>query len=261
MDGPDISLAVATGRVATGLPQTPLSGGNLEIGRPGPIDAPRPRPVVTVGARRTMNAGEFRLTAQVNAVAIRLRSLMTGNAAAVLHVTAAAGGEGVSTVARELVHAAARMRWCKVLLLDGNPGGNDQSRALRAPLPDIVTGYAERSTIQVLAVEADGCEFHAALWPSNVSVAGMSIVPVLGRLLHAAYDLIVLDCPPILAHPHLPSVSDRARQVLLVVRSEESSVESVQQAKQEIEARHGSVWGAVLTGKRRIVPGMLDRRF
>jgi Mrp family chromosome partitioning ATPase len=208
-----------------------------------------------------MNAREFRLTAQVNAVVVRLRSLMTGNAAAVLHVTAAAGGEGVSTVARELVHAAARMQWCKVLLLDGNPGGNDQSRALRAPLPDIVMGYAERSAIQVLAVESDGCEFHAALWPSNVSATGISCVPVLGRLLHAAYDLIVLDCPPILAHPHLPTISDRASQVLLVVRSEESSVESVQRAKQEIEVLHGSVWGAVLTGKRRIVPSMLDRRF
>ena len=261
MDGSDIPLALAGGRAATGLPQTPLSVGGLEFGRPGPVDTPRSRPLVTVGARRTMNAREFRLTAQVNAVALRLRSLMTGNAAAVLHVTAAAGGEGVSTVARELVHAAARMQWCKVLLLDGNPGGNDQSRALRAPLPDIVMGYAERSAIQVLAVESDGCEFHAALWPSNVSVTGISVVPVLGRLLHAAYDLIVLDCPPILTHPHLPAISDRASQVLLVIRSEESSVESVRRAKQEIEVLHGSVWGAVLTGKRRIVPGMLDRRF
>lgn len=261
MDGPGIPLAFAATRVITDLPRAPLSVGDLEIGRANSGKAAQPRPLVSVGVRLTVSASRFQLAEQISSAAVRLRALMVGNAAAVLHVTAAAGGEGVSTVARELVHAAARMQWCKTLLLDGNPGGNDQSRALRGPLPDMVTGYAERSTIEVMAVESEGYEFHAALWPSNVSAAGMAVVPVLGRLLHAAYDLIVVDCPPIFAHPHLPAISGRASQVLLVVRSEESSVRSVQRAKQEIEALHGSVWGAILTGQRQIVPRTLDRRF
>ena len=106
----------------------------------------------------------------------------------------------------------------------------------------------------------DGIGFHAARWPENLSSRSMAIVPVLGRLLRAAYDLIVVDCPSILAHPHLPTVSGGAPQVLLVVKSETSSPRQVQRAKKEIEMLRGNIWGAVLTGQRQIMPTAMEKR-
>ena len=259
MARPDISLALAAGRFSADRLDARLSVGDIKIAQTNYAKAGPTRPLVQVCGRRTMNANDFRLTEQINAAAVRACTLMSGNAAAVLHVTAAARGQGVSTAARELIHAASRMQWCRTLLLDGNPGGNDQSGALGGHLPDIITGYAERGTIEVMAVESDGNEFHAAMWPSNGPTAGMAMVPVLGRLLQAAYDLIVMDCPPIVAYPRLPAISDKTRQVLLVVRSEGASARLVQRAKAEIEALQGTVWGAILTGQRCGLPRVLER--
>ena len=259
MAGPDISLALAASRFAADRPDARSSAGDIKIAQTNYAKVGQTGPLVHVWERRTVSASTFQVAEQINAAAVRVCTLMSGNAAAVLHVTAAARGQGVSTAARELIHAASRMQWCRTLLLDGNPGGNDQSGALGGHLPDIITGYAERGTIEVMAVESDGNEFHAAMWPSNGPTAGMAMVPVLGRLLQAAYDLIVMDCPPIVAYPRLPAISDKTRQVLLVVRSEGASARLVQRAKAEIEALHGTIWGAILTGQRCGLPRVLER--
>jgi Mrp family chromosome partitioning ATPase len=258
--GPDISLALAASRFAADRPDARSSVGDIKIAQTNYAKVGQTGPLVHVWARQTVNASNFQVAEQINAAAVRVCTLMSGNAAAVLHVTAAARGQGVSMAARELIHAASRMQWCKTLLLDGNPGGNDQSRALGGQLPDIVTGYAERGTIEVMAVESGGNEFHAAMWPSNAPAAGMAVVPVLGRLLQAAYDLIVMDCPPIVVYPHLPAISNRTPQVLLVIRSEGASARLVQRAKAEIEALQGTIWGAILTGQRHVLPRALDPR-
>jgi Mrp family chromosome partitioning ATPase len=257
VEGSDAAAPVTIGRPATHLRQasSQKDSRNGQSEKIGP-----PRPLFTVGGPRIINPEEFQLADHLGSTAIRLRTLMVGDSAGVLHVTAASGGEGVSTVARELVYAASRMQWCKALLLDGNAGDSDQSHALGGPIPDIVTGYAEHGDIEVTSIESEGTAFHAARWPANVSSNGMAVIPVLSRLLRAAYDLIVVDCPPILAYPHLPPVSAGMHQVLLVVRSETSSARLVQRARQEIDTLRGNIWGAVLTGQRQLVPRALDAR-
>lgn len=236
MDGPDIALS----QVAPG------SGTR------------RSRPLITVGARRSASASQFQLTEQTSAVAVRSRALMSDDATRVLYVTSACAGEGVSTVARELVHAVSQLQLCKTLLLDAHPGGNDQAKVLGTGLPDIVTGYEARGTLEVTELESAGSSFHAAQWPA---FASSPVIPSLSNLLRAVYDLIVVDCPPILAHPYLPEISGGERQVLLVVRSEVSSVRLVQRARREIEGLRGTVWGAVLAGQRQVLPRAFDRWF
>ncbi len=260
MDGPDSAAPTVTGRAATHL-RSEFSSASESKNTLGHSDkSGPPRPLFTVGGPRLLDANLFQLSEHLGPTAVRLRTLMAGDSAGVLHVTAAVDGDGVSTVSRELAHAASRMQWCKTLLLDANFGDNDQSSALGGPLPDIVSGYAEHGDIEVTSIESNGIGFHAARWPENLSSRSMAIVPVLGRLLRAAYDLIVVDCPSILAHPHLPTVSGGVPQVLLVVKSETSSPRQVQRAKQEIEMLRGNIWGAVLTGQRQIVPTAVERR-
>ena len=175
----------------------------------------------------------------------------------VLHITSALAGEGVSTVARELVHAVSRMPSCKTLLLDANANAG-QSTALGGALPNIVSGYEARGGLEVIECGSPDGAFHAAAWPL---AAASPAIPPLSNLLRAVYDLIVVDCPPILSHPHLPDISGGTQQVLLVIRSEVSPVRLVQRAKREIERLRGTVWGAVLAGQRQVLPRGLDRWF
>ena len=71
--------------------------------------------------------------------------------------------------------------------------------------------------------------------------------------------MIIVDCPPILKHPYLPDLSGGTRQVLMVVRSEVSSVRKVQRAKQEIAGLNANLWGAIITGQRPSLPAALEK--
>ena len=226
--------------------------------RGGASGATRSRSLITVWERRTATAGQFPLSDQTAAVALRSRSLMSEDRTRVLYVTSASAGEGVSTVTRELVNAVARMPSCKTLLLDANPSNDRQAIALGGALPNIVSGYEARGGLEVIECGSAEGSFHAAAWP--LATTSPAIQP-LSNLLRAVYDLIVVDCPPILSHPHLPDISGGAQMVLLVIRSEVSSVRLVQRAKREIERLRGTVWGAVLAGQRQVLPRGLDRWF
>ena len=234
-----------------------MDGPETALTRPGPGSRRSP-PLITIGERRAATTSQFHLTEQTSAVAVRSRTLMSDDATRVLHVTSAAAGEGVSTVTRELVHAVSRMQLCKTLLLDAHPGGDDQAKALGGVLPDIIAGYEARGTLEVTEFEFEGSSFQAARWPAG---AASPVIPALSNLLRSVYDLIVVDCPPILAHPYLPDISGGRPQVLMVVRSEVSSVRLVQRARREIEGLRGTVWGVVLAGQRQVLPRALDRWF
>ena len=282
MDGSDIAFSRATpGTLNTSGPHAPgLNGADLNApglaalpsGGLNPGGTGRSRSLITVWERRTATAGQFPLSEQTSAVALRSRSLMAEQTSAValrsrslmaedrtrvLHITSALAGEGVSTVARELVHAVSRMPSCKTLLLDANANAG-QSTALGGALPNIVSGYEARGGLEVIECGSPDGAFHAAAWPL---AAASPAIPPLSNLLRAVYDLIVVDCPPILSHPHLPDISGGTQQVLLVIRSEVSPVRLVQRAKREIERLRGTVWGAVLAGQRQVLPRGLDRWF
>jgi Mrp family chromosome partitioning ATPase len=216
----------------------------------------QPFRLVTIGERRIAPDGRFTMEDRTREAAVRSRALMADEATRVLHVTSASGGEGVSTVARELVHAVSRGKSRRTLLLDANPGGNDQASVLGGVLPDIAAGYVARGTVDVVEIASAGIGFHAAALPC---ASDGSAIPDLGLLLRSIYDLIVVDCPPILKHPSLPDLSGGAARVLMVVRSEVSSVRRVQRAKQEIAGLNAALWGAILTGQRPAVPGLLEK--
>lgn len=258
MNGPDTAHALALDDMPADPVWHHVAADGPDHTGAGSTRARRSPALIAVGDRRIAAAGQFPASQQVGAIALRSRALMSGDAAHVLYATAAMEGDGVSTVARELVHAVSGMKLSRTLLLDAHPGPNGQSRHLGGALPDIVAGYEARYTLDVVEIESEGNRFHAARWPMH---AVSPVMPNLRKLLHAVYDLIVVDCPPILAHPYLPEVSQGPRQVLLVVRSEVSPVRLVRRAQREIEGLRATVWGVAVTGQRQVVPRFLDRWF
>ena len=157
-----------------------------------------------------------------------------------------------------MAYEVSRLKSCKTLLLDANPAGGGQAASLGGALPDIVEGYLTRDTVNVVEIESAGQGFHAAAWPSTTICPS---IPALSNLLRSIYDLIIVDCPPILKHPYLPDLSGGTRQVMLVVRSEVSSVREVQRAKKELAGLNASLWGAILTGQRPAVSRLFDKWF
>jgi len=72
------------------------------------------RPLVNVQATKRIHAEAFAFNRELTAMLPLIRRGIMRNGIAVLHVSAATPGEGVSTAAREIVHAAAALSWCRV---------------------------------------------------------------------------------------------------------------------------------------------------
>jgi Mrp family chromosome partitioning ATPase len=116
----------------------------------------------------------------------------------------------------------------------------------------------------VAAVAASGAIFHAtALRPSfgsgALSDAGRSLAE-LYQGLRRAYDLVIVDCPPILESPYLVRIAQESAQVILVVQAEKTRIPSALRARDEIALAGAQLVGVVLNKHRRYLPRFLDRR-
>lgn len=237
-----------------------------------------PQPVIA--KTLAMDADEFRFGRELRPLLGRVRNAIARGAGTVLHLTSATRGEGVSTVARELACAAASMPSCRVLLLDCNLGEDDQGLALGGALPGVVGSYLSHGQIEVAAIAVNGATFHAAAFdgtsidfiacqaddvPPAATEAGGTrnaarTTAELYRVLTAAYNLIVVDCPPVAEAPYFLPLSQETPDVLLVVQAEETRIPVVMRARDEIPALGGRLVGVVMNRRRRYIPKFLQRR-
>jgi len=203
----------------------------------------------------------------------RIRTAIARDGLAVLHVTSAVRGEGVSTIARELVKAAATLPSCRPLLLDCNPGDGDQAEALGGALPAAVDSYMTSGRAEVAAVVAGDVTFHAALFDAAAS-EGIVFLPggveqapdpsrTMGGLyqsLLAGFNLIVADCPPVREVPYFVPIAPGTPEVVLVVRAERTLIRAVLRAKDAIPELGGRLLGITMNERRSYLPAFLRRR-
>jgi Mrp family chromosome partitioning ATPase len=248
--------------------------------------------MVAIQVTKKVDAESFPFRHEIGALLSRVRIGLAQDSALIVNVTSALPGEGVSTVARELVHAAATMPWCRPLLIDRNPGSNDQGNWFGLKLPDLLAIYDSDRYLSAAAIEVSGTTFHAArISPDVIMDAGPRHAPRRlagpdgpmrrlelaslppsdgddargrtvrnssspGELMRVAYDLVVIDCPPVLSSPPFLLLTQRAAEVLLVVRAERTRLAEVAAAKERLVAAQCEISGVIMNRRRRRVPSL-----
>lgn len=232
-----------------------------------PLGIPQPTVVKTF----ELGAHHLQFRSGLRPLLNKVRNALARGMGTVLHLTSPISGEGVSTVARELVSAAAGISYCRSLLLDFNQAEGGQGAVLGGTLPGVVSAYMARGSVEVAAVSVGGGTFHIAefdvasfdAFTLRAEDAGTKSVdgdqePLLSieeaperprtmadlySSLCGAYNLVVVDCPPVQEPPYFVPLSHDTPDVILVVRAEQTRIPVVMRAKDEILALGGG-WSA-----------------
>ncbi len=261
----------------------------LNVSHPRLQSSGAPQPAVVKTLR--LDAHHFQFRSELRPLLNKMWNALARGLGTVLHLTSPTAGEGVSTVARELACAAAAIPFCRPLLLDFNYGKGGQGAVLGEALPGVVSGYMARGTVEVAAIAAGSSVFYAAefdmesfdAFTFNAAAAG-GRVPLLTNegpagegpaneappersrtiadlyaSLCEAYNLIVVDCPPVEESPYFVPLAHDMPDVILVVRAEQTRISVVMRAKDEIPALGGRLAGIVMNQRRSYVPRFIDR--
>src|SRR5437763_15441671 len=167
---------------------------------------------------------------------------------AVIAVTSAVRGEGVSVTAANLALTAARARDAKVALVDCDLRRGGQAALFgmgsRAGLADVLTGKTEigealgRFSEGHLAVITSG---RAPGAESASLLAGTRFAQTLS-LLRTLFDEIYLDVPPALATADASVVAYKADGIVMVARAGETPREQVAAAVRQLSAPRCGAW-------------------
>ena len=181
-----------------------------------------------------------------------LAPTIAGGAGVVLHVTSAASGAGVSTVARELAATANILPACRPLLVSAKPGNAAVEPGLGTALPDLLAAYRAKGVIAVMDVQTVRSSFHAThvvTEPGTILLDPEAAVRPVGELwagLHRAYNLIIVDCLPVPDLLGFLPITNRPAQVVLVVTAGATRAGAAVRARVLIERMGGQLVGAVM---------------
>jgi Mrp family chromosome partitioning ATPase len=230
----------------------------LDVVRGGPA---APQPVVVCRRHLPLDVQHRAWARQIAPIVARLVWSSLKRQVAEIHVTAVEHGDGASTVARQIAHTAARLGWCRVLLLDVHPEPAPSNALLGGSVPNLTDAFAERHLLEVAAVECTKTTFHAAALRQPETTRQLASMETLRTALAESYDLIINDCPPVLDEHFLAPVAEPMPRVVLVLQGGRTRISMALRAKQEIAELGGELFGAVLTRQRSYIPRWLDWAF
>jgi capsular exopolysaccharide synthesis family protein len=171
---------------------------------------------------------------------------------AIVAVTSAVRGEGVSLTAANLALTAARSRDARVALVDCDlrRGGVGQLFGMdgRAGLADVLTGKTEVGEALGRFHEGHLAVISAGRAPGAESaslLAGTRFAQTLS-LLRTLFDEIYLDVPPALATADAQVVAYKVDGIVMVARAGTTPREQVAAAVRQLSG--APVWGLVLNG-------------
>ena len=239
-------------------------GGN-QVTAPAPGQVPQYRERHTIVEKKQVereavsDIGRHLLsvTAAVNAYAIEKGSL-------ILAIYASQAGEGASIAARELAISLSRSPTNSVLLIDGNTGPSDQAKHFGSTSVDSLWSAARGAPIRTvrLLIPRGGAVDLAALPIDNAkdpSEIDLRLLPPLFSRLRTVFNVIIIDCPPVLTGAGYVSASGLADSCLLVVEAGRTRIPVVRRAMEEIEAAGGKLQGVVLNRRKHYIPAWIYR--
>jgi capsular exopolysaccharide synthesis family protein len=162
----------------------------------------------------------------------------------VVAVTSAVPREGKTTTSLCLARIAA-LSGQRVALIDCDLRRRSLNEILKLePSKGIVEVLSGEVAWRDAMVDDPDCPFQTPIQilpvsPEAISSLDMFASPAMSRLveeLRAAYDLVILDCPPILAVAEARVLVGHADVITVVVRAEKTSAEAVTNAMKQIES-------------------------
>jgi succinoglycan biosynthesis transport protein ExoP len=176
-----------------------------------------------------------------------------------LMVTSASASEGKTTVCANLATTFAQ-QGLRVVLIDGDlrrPRLHGLFGQARTPgLSELVEGEAPVAEA-VRSTSVPGLHLITAgrLVPHVSELLGGAAMGRLVRELNAAYDLVVIDTPPVLAAADAEILGAQADAVLVVVRAGKTERQSAHYAMQQLRAVGARIVGAVLNDPDQKIAG------
>jgi Mrp family chromosome partitioning ATPase len=209
------------------------------------------------GALSDIDRHLLSVTAAVNAYAIEKGSL-------ILAIYASQASEGGSITARELAVSVSRSPTNSVLLIDGNGGPSDQSNHFGATSVETLWAAARGAPIRTVRLTLPrGGAFDLAALPidsaRDPSEIDLRLLPSLFNRLRNVFNVIILDCPPVMTGASYVSASGLADSCLLVVEAGRTRIPVVKRAMEEIEAAGGKLQGVVQNRRKHYIPSWIYR--
>ena len=177
---------------------------------------------------------------------------------AILAVTSATHGEGVTTLVRELGQVVAGELGQAVLSITASPGGDGPSG-----LEAVVEGFFPLERV----IEPDPTIpqlYHARLSTGGARASLLFDSAEFDRMLRQLVRftrLVLVDTPPVLSEVTALAFARRAAGVVLVVEAEKTRAMLIEQARRRIERAEGRLCGVVLNKRRQHIPNSIVRRF
>jgi succinoglycan biosynthesis transport protein ExoP len=205
----------------------------LERARRGGTGAPPPGS----GAARA----DRRFAREMQALTSRLQPLFDERPSVVLAITACGRGEGTTTVATELAHHLAtdgrRVLFCGV---HGRKPGADES--------DVVEAAPNFSLFDISNLRRE-----------STNVLDKSTFRDRIEQLRGQYDIIIVDCPPILTDGSWSAVLRMVDGIILVVEAEKTRAAVLRSTTKMMGEVGGHVLGIVFNRRRQYIPRFLYR--
>lgn len=192
-----------------------------------------------------------------------LLSLIDQHGTVILHLTAARGSDGTTTISRALAACAAQSKWCRVALLDAHhPMAFEADGAAlpNIPLPGMVDVFAGTGEVAIRLLDLGGAKLGIGRLNSSGSfMPKMASVRALYQRLCQDFTLVIVDAPPVLQAPDVAAIASLATGTMLVVASEETRYASVQRSRVILEQLGANILGVVLNKRKRRLLSVLDR--
>jgi polysaccharide biosynthesis transport protein len=173
-------------------------------------------------------------------------------------VTSASAAEGKSTVSANLAVTFAQQH-LRVLLIDCDLRRSRLHEVFgvrRVPgLPEVLGGTSSlEDAVRETSVEGLSLLPAGRLTPNATEMLGSAAMQQLLERVSAAYDVVMIDTPPVLAAADAEVLGVQADAVVLVVRAGQTERASAQYAVQQLRAIGARVVGAVLNDPDSKIP-------
>jgi Mrp family chromosome partitioning ATPase len=225
--------------------------GRDPLPQPVPGRAP-PRPAVSLAPGPVAMA----LTPLLAAV----RPLLDGERGALIHIVAAAKGEGASTIAREFALLAGSSGHRKTLLVDADLHNPTTAKAFGCDNgPALIDGPAESVEASAALHAVPGTRTAVARLVGERSANDTELLRTLYEALRERFELTVVDCPPIAESTYPNLLPEATDGVIMVVEAEGTRPAVVMHAKTQIELTGANLLGAVLNRRSNYIPNFLYR--
>jgi Mrp family chromosome partitioning ATPase len=226
---------------------------------------PLPQPPRTIpprnGARPAVTVAPGPIAMALTPLLAAVRPLLDGERGAVIHVVAAAAGEGASTIAREFALLAGTGGHRRTLLVDADLRHPATATAFGCDSgPALLDWFAGADETTVLhPVPGTLTAVARLIGERSAGTADADSLRELYDGLRERFELTVIDCPPIADNTYPNLLPEAADGVILVIEAEGTRPVVVTHAKAQIELTGANLLGAVLNRRSNYIPNFLYR--